>query len=500
MTTTPDPRLGGRRRFGLQVVVSGSAQAGRAIQQFVILVVITKLLGAEPYGVWSQVAVTIGLLSPLGMLLLEPAMVRFLPEAGDQRRERQLLLRFGLLTLGGSAVIGAVLLLVAAPLLRLVADGEAALPYVRLIAAMIAAEGLIVLVLAFWRARGRIGRFAAASLGRDLGSAAVISAIGLGGGDVRAVLTGYVVYSWIYALVVFLLSALRRGWPGVTMSGAARQIRFVGPLVLNHPLGWAGKYANVYVISLLLGAGSVGVYSSARHLTDVLGLLSGPILLVLAPALAKLYVRGEMGEVRDYMTGAISYYLLGALPLAAAVTIYAEPVLRLVSSGAIAVSGAPLVPWLASAMVFMGTYSILAESAYLTRRTWFFPPVWTLLAVAQITLNLVLVPRLGLLGSAVAECAGAAVVLCCGAGLAHRALGLRPDILEAVKLVGAALLAFALTVVIDAQRTGGGLAVFAGVYLAALAALRVHTFRRLFQRTLKMSGRIPRPAEVQHRP
>jgi O-antigen/teichoic acid export membrane protein len=499
--SAPDGRrAGSRRRFGLQVCLSAATQVGRAVQQFVLLVVVTKRLGADAYGVWAQVVVTIGLLSPIGMLLLEPAVIRFLPESEGERGQRQLLLRFGMLTVAGSLIVGGLLVVGAGPLLRFVPGGEAAMPYVRLIAVVLAAEGLIVLVLAFWRARGRTAAFAALSLGRDAGAVGVISTVVLRGGSVRDLLVVYVAYQWAYAVMAFGGSVLRRGWPGLTLTGAGRQIRFVAPLVLNHPLGWAGKYANIYVISLLLGAAPVGVYSAARHLSDVLGFLSGPLLLVLAPALAAFYVRGEVDEVRDYMRAGLSYFLLGALPLASIATLYAFPILRIVSSADIAVAGAPLVPWLAAAMVLSGAYSILAEAAYLTRRTWFFPPVWVTLAVVQITLNIALVPRLGLLGSAMGELAAAGSVLICAAWLAHKAVGASPDLAEAAKLLVAALGSAAVVALIDPRRTGVGAAVYIAAYPAALVGLRAQSLRRLFWRTLTLSGLSWRPTEIRQRP
>lgn len=488
-TTAVDPTsASGRLRLAAQVLVAGAAQVGRAVQQFVLLALITKHLGPEAYGTWAQVIVTLTLLSPIGMLLLEPAIVRFLPEARDERAGRALLLRFGLITIAGSAVVGVLLLVVAGPLLRLVVGTDAALPYVHLIAGLLAAEGLGVLTLAYWRARGRPVRFTVLSLGRDAGAAVVIAVLLLSGGDLAEVVMAYGVYLWGYALATFGGSVASGGWPGVTLSGARRQLRFVAPLVLNHPLGWAGKYANIYVISILLGSAPVGIYGAARHLTDVLGFLSGPISLVLAPALTALFVRRQTDEVRNGLRAGISYFLLGAVPLAWLIALYAWPVLRVLTSREVATAGAPLVPWLAAAMVLMGMYGILAETAYLVRRTWFFPPIWIMLAAMQLGLNVVLLPWVGLFGAALAELLGAVTVLACAVWLARSALGLWPDFAEAGKLAVAGLVAAVFAATSDPKRTGLGIVVYGVTYPIALVVTRARSFERVRRLALRRAN------------
>ena len=66
------------KKFTKDVGLAGVAQLVTSIKGLILLPILTKTLGAEMYGIWAQILVTVSLLMPLTLLQLEYAMTRFL--------------------------------------------------------------------------------------------------------------------------------------------------------------------------------------------------------------------------------------------------------------------------------------------------------------------------------------------------------------------------------------------------------------------------------------
>jgi len=55
-----------------------------SLRGLILLPILTKTLGTELYGVWTQILVTISLLMPLGLLGPSTAMIRFFAGENDE--------------------------------------------------------------------------------------------------------------------------------------------------------------------------------------------------------------------------------------------------------------------------------------------------------------------------------------------------------------------------------------------------------------------------------
>ena len=73
------------KKFTKDIGIVGITQLITMLRGFILLPIITKLLGAENYGIWTQITVTIGLVTPVIVLGLPYSLVRFL--AGEKDRK-----------------------------------------------------------------------------------------------------------------------------------------------------------------------------------------------------------------------------------------------------------------------------------------------------------------------------------------------------------------------------------------------------------------------------
>ena len=59
------------------------------LRGLIIIPILTKTLGADAYGIWSVIIVTISLLSPMALLGLTSAMIRFLAAEKDKKKNNK---------------------------------------------------------------------------------------------------------------------------------------------------------------------------------------------------------------------------------------------------------------------------------------------------------------------------------------------------------------------------------------------------------------------------
>ena len=214
-------------------------------------------------------------------------------------------------------------------------------------------------------------------------------------------------------------------------------MRFGGPFAAAHPIGWLAKYGNVYFISVFLGTASVGVYGSVRTVAEATLFLSGVLLLALGPTLVRLYTDGDHAQVRRYMQLAVYAFLALAAPLVAAVALYAEPILRLLTVPEIAAEGSAVAALLLPAMLVLGVYNVMAEVFSLTKRSGQLLLANGLMAAAQVAVNWALLSRIGLKASAIGELAAYSAGAAFAFWAARRYLGFTLDVGRAARVAAA---------------------------------------------------------------
>ena len=73
------------QRFARDVGLIGTVQVLTNLGNFLILPIITKSLGTYDYGLWAQINITVSLISPLALMGLSMALVRFLSSETEKR-------------------------------------------------------------------------------------------------------------------------------------------------------------------------------------------------------------------------------------------------------------------------------------------------------------------------------------------------------------------------------------------------------------------------------
>ena len=220
-------------------------------------------------------------------------------------------------------------------------------------------------------------------------------------------------------------------------------------------------------------------YSLANRTLDVvliwLGAAGGPALIMALE-------RGGRQALIPAAREQASLMLLLTVPAAVGLALVAAPLSQLMVGPALAQGAAQVTPWIAASGLLAGLTTYYFHQAFtLGQRTVFLLAAMALPALANLVLNLLLIPRLGLQGALIATLASYALGLAASALLGRRLMALPVPWLTLAQALGAsALMALAVTRIpalgglpeLAAKAGLGALVYGLAVYLLDAGALR----------------------------
>jgi O-antigen/teichoic acid export membrane protein len=162
-----------------------------------------------------------------------------------------------------------------------------------------------------------------------------------------------------------------------------------------------------FVLDAYLGEAAVGAYhasySIANRTLDVLFLWLGTAG---QPALVMALERGGMDRLKVAAREQLSTFLLVGLPAAAGVALVARPLSEVLIGEELRTAAASVTPWIAlSALLFGLTAYYFGQAFTLGKKTRHLLIAMAIPAGLNVILNLILVPRFGLMGAAWATAA-----------------------------------------------------------------------------------------------
>jgi len=194
--------------------------------------------------------------------------------------------------------------------------------------------------------------------------------------------------------------------PSLSVRGFSREkakeylrfgLRSQGTGVLQKILFWF----DIVLIDVYLGHEVQGLYKTAYTLMSYLSLATGTVAIMVFPTIAQALAVGDQERVRRTFSLGAFFSLTIALPFALAFVLFPAPILRLLM-------GEAFVPaaWMLRALGVMGLVGAVLTSFEIYFPAIGRPDLGLRLAAAEVAvtvvLNLILVPRIGVLGSVIA--------------------------------------------------------------------------------------------------
>ena len=393
-------------------VIGGSgiitvASVGGKLISLLTAPILTSLLGPASYGTVALVGTVISLASVLALLGIDMAYARFyLQEEASQRSAvERFCWRFAtigaivisLFTAGGWYWLGAHWL-----------DQHRSIAVYSVVAVSLSV--VVAMMKTRVRLLGNYRRIAAA-----LFVAAVISA---------AVNIG-LVFLWRTDMWVLLFGVIAASVTTLVVLGLPPSTLFVEPSHLplktkravvslglagsvTAPMYWVISSADRWFIAHYGDAADIGVYTFAATVAMLGLMLNSSLTLTWFPEASRAY--GERGaEALPSLGKMLARLIAGLAVVWLAIASAGGDVLRLLAAPAFH-SGAQYIPWLAGGVFFYGLASLANTTLFLTAKMRFTAYLWLVGALLSLGLNFVLIPYLGALGAAVAQCVSYGII------------------------------------------------------------------------------------------
>lgn len=389
---------GGGITFAAKLFLSAS--------RFLIAVLLARMLGAEQYGLYSLALSAAALCAGFALLGMDAALVRHVAIAASRRDEAGL---WGALQVGVGASLAASVLLsvglyaMAYPIAERLFAEPALAPLLQLVSAIVPLLTLSDTLSSASRGFKRMDYSALAQfVAQPVVRLVLTLALALLGLDAGAAVLIFGVSNGVAALMLlYFLNrqfALRR-----PLRAARRDTRAIMGFSLPF---WISSLITTFqgnVQTLLVGSLSsiagAGVFAMADQLNSLGNLFSSSINISARPLIAELHDRGDRRQLGEVYQTAAKWALSVNLPIFLAMVLFAEPILAIF--GEEFTAGATALVILACAnLVNVGTGmgGIILDMAGYTRLKLINSIVRLVL---HLSLDLLLIPRYGIVGAAV---------------------------------------------------------------------------------------------------
>ena len=389
------------QKFIRDVGIIGVTQILTNLGAFFLLPIITKTLGTYDYGTWAQISTTVSLLSPIALLGLSIAFVRFLAAEKDITRVREGFYSIFFFVFFTGFLVSVLVFALSDFLAVTVFSDISTSYYIKAGSFLILLSTLDQISLFYFRIARKIHIFGLLTLFQTFGKLFLILALLLMGYGLLGVIGATLVVQGCIVIVSLLLIIHQIGLAIPKFERLSEFLKYGTPLTPNSLIRWITDSSDRYVVGIFLGLNAVGIYSAAYAIGNLVYLFIAPIQFILFPELSRLFDENKIDTVRSYLSYSLRYFLLIAIPSVVGLSVLARPILETFTTPEFA-AGSSVIPFIALAGLFGGAFQIIINITHLFKKTQFNLFIHIIAAVANLALNIILIPLIGILGAAIA--------------------------------------------------------------------------------------------------
>jgi O-antigen/teichoic acid export membrane protein len=367
----------------------------------------TRAFSPRDYGEMGLVVTGMAAVSIFAALALDNSAHRWFWDSDDERERKATIASWAWCQLAMTVLFAGVLTAFARPLAQAVVGRAAAAPYVELAAWTLPLTAAAAVATNWLRMQRRPW----ATIGLTLGTTAVTLGLtiwlvaGMGRG-VRGVFEAQLASGAAGAVIGV---ALLRDWVHPRWFRAARlraMLRYALPLIPAAASFWVVSMVDRYFVQHFTTTAEVGLYQVGYTVSAVVALATTAFQQAWGPFSLSIH---KQQDARRFYALALLLYLWLACLFAAAVSVLAPELLRLFTTPAY-YGAVTVVPWLSFSFVMLGLSYVAGIGPGITGRTAPLGVGVTLAALANVALALVLTPRMGREGAAIATLVSQALV------------------------------------------------------------------------------------------
>jgi O-antigen/teichoic acid export membrane protein len=437
----------------------------QAVASFGTVAVLTRFLTDAEYGRYALVYTAMTLAQYLTLTWVEAAAARFYGDAAEKQDKPNHFATLLQASLWCSVAFGVLCVAII-----LIWPGDAALK-ITLAAAFggVLMRTVIKIALETRRMAQEANRFAVVdTLHTVLGFVLAIGCvIGLSMGPEGAFL-GLAIASLIVLFIEgpALWLAAKGGRPDPARTSA--YFAYGAPLAAGLILNLALTSGDRFIIGAYLGEADVGAYSAGYQVAArILDIIFAWGSAAITPLLVAAYEKGGAKDVIPIARNGYAIRLGLGAPAAVGIALLAQPICEVLIGESLRDRAAEIVPWIALAGLMAGMCDYFSEAFMLTKKALQRALLMLVPAIVNISVNMMLLPRIGLMGAVVATVSAYAIGMVLLALVGRRHIALPVPFWETAKIAFAC--AVMAGVVYFAPSPGGFVEIIIKAVMGAIA-------------------------------
>jgi O-antigen/teichoic acid export membrane protein len=273
--------------------------------------------------------------------------------------------------------------------------------YIRIASLLILLDAITQITLFYFRIFHQVTKFALLLVFQTLGRLSLVYTLLIFGFGLYGVIMATLVVQGILFLLCIALIIQQIGFGIPKFRHLREYLHYGAPLTPNMLIRWVTDSSDRYLVGYFISLQAVGIYSASYTIGYLIQLFIAPLQLVLFPELSRLYDQNKMDIVEQYLGYSLKYFLLLTIPAVFGLSVLATPILTILTTEEF-ITGSVVIPFIAVASLFAGVFQIVINITLLVKKTKFNLLVHLFAASANVVLNIILIPVIGILGAAIA--------------------------------------------------------------------------------------------------
>ncbi len=378
------------------------------LSSFISFPVLTRVLSVSDYGILSLVSTTLALAVALSKLGLPNSVIRFYEEWKAAYGSNGTARFCSTLLLGtlATALLVTFLLWAGAILGSLQEDSD------RYLLSLLCVSSLLIpcrciesILLSFLRAEQQSRSCALFGILRRYGglSMSLFFLVFI----LRSLYGFYIGLIASEVFVVLLLLKRARGRSSITFASFSMGIfkdvlRYGAPLIAYEFGGLLLSLGDRFVIKHFLGNESVGLYSAAYNLPMYISeAVVCSIGFALTPIYVSIWVNRGAEQTRRFLSSGMKYFVMLAVPMCFGILAISRELLAVLASAKYR-AASHVIPYVLVGSLVYGSRHFLIAGLYLHKKTYLMTILLVGIGIANVILNVFLIPLMGIIGAALA--------------------------------------------------------------------------------------------------
>ena len=220
--------------------------------------------------------------------------------------------------------------------------------------------------------------------------------------NLRGLFLGFALSDALMLAFLFLLFLNKMKLSRISLPFLKEAVKYSFPLIWMELSTMILSFGDRYLIQFFFGYDSVGIYSAGYNLTNMAqSFLTTPLRLAITPVYLQIWNREGKRETVHFLSNSLDYYFMLAVPMMVGMIWFGREIITVLATSKFQES-ATVIPYIIIPLILHGANVIYGAGFFIQKKTQILMFLALIAGVINIGLNIILIPRFGILGAAYA--------------------------------------------------------------------------------------------------